>query len=41
MVVSLSMTMLCAMPAGIHSARCGGTTQTPSSVETRMVPAVA
>ena len=36
MVVSLSMTMLCVTPAGTQTARCGGTTQTPSSVETRI-----
>ena len=41
MVRSLSMTMLWRTPAGIHSARCGGTIHMPSSVETRIAPAVA
>ncbi len=41
MVTSLAMTMLWPMPAGIHSARCGGTTHMSSRVATRMVPTVA
>ena len=41
MVTSLDITMEWRTPGGIHSARCGGTIHMPSSVETRIVPAVA
>jgi hypothetical protein len=41
MVTSPDITIECRTPGGIQSARCGGTTQTASTVETRIVPAVA
>ena len=36
-----SARMACSRPAGIHSARPGGTTQIPLSVSTVMTPAMA
>ena len=41
MVTSLSMTMPWTTPAGIHSARCGGTVHMLPAAATRIVPAVA